>query len=137
MREEYESPIRNQTGEYGGLAYEGRESMRVLHVVTFGIGIIGVSVILWGVVTSLREFVAEESHGLDGEDTCRRREILRRHLGSYLLLGLEFMIAADIVNTIVKPSVNELIVLGSIVAIRTVLSFSLNKELTGSSRAEG
>ena len=111
--------------------------MLVLHFVTFGIGIIGVSVILWGVVMSLREFVAEESHGLDGKDTCRKREILRHHLGSYLLLGLEFMIAADIVNTIVKPSVNELIVLGSIVAIRTVLSFSLNRELAGHNSSGG
>jgi uncharacterized membrane protein len=111
--------------------------MLLLHIVTFGIGIVGVSVIIWGVVTSLREFVAAESHGFDGKDTCRRREILRHHLGSYLLLGLEFMIAADIVDTIVRPTMNELIVLGSIVAIRTVLSFSLSKELAGHNRSEG
>jgi uncharacterized membrane protein len=39
------------------------------------------------------------------------------------------MIAADIVTTLIKPSLNELIVLGSIVAIRTVIGYFLNEEL--------
>ena len=51
--------------------------------------------------------------------------------GSYLLLGLEFMIAADIIYTIAKPNTEGLITLGSIVAIRTVISYFLNKEIEG------
>jgi uncharacterized membrane protein len=50
-------------------------------------------------------------------------------LGYYLLLGLEFLIAADIIDTLMKPATQDLIVLGAIVAIRTVISYSLNSEL--------
>ena len=50
-------------------------------------------------------------------------------LGYYLLLGLEFLIAADIINTLVRPTPQDLLVLGAIVAIRTVISYSLNTEL--------
>ncbi len=104
--------------------------MILLHSITLGIGIIGVSVIIWGVISSAREFIAMEFRASEQKDKCLRREVLRHHLGSYLLLGLEFLIAADIVNTIVKPSLDEIIVLGAIVAIRTVLNFSLNRELS-------
>ena len=107
--------------------------MLILHFLTLGIGIIGVLIIVWGVISSLKEFIVLEFLWLKGGDKCRKREILRHHLGSYLLLGLEFLIAADIVNTIVKPSLNEMIILGSIVAVRTVLNFSLNRELSNHS----
>ena len=45
------------------------------------------------------------------------------------MLGLEFLIAADIIRTIVKPSLEELAILGSIVVIRTVINYFLGKEL--------
>jgi uncharacterized membrane protein len=103
--------------------------MHILHSLTLGIGIIGVAVIVWGVLASLKELIVLECYLQKGIDKCRKRETIRHHLGSYLLLGLEYLIAADIVNTIVKPSLSEIIILGAIVAIRTVLNYSLNKEL--------
>lgn len=54
---------------------------------------------------------------------------MRWDLGFHLLLGLEFLIAADIIRTIVHPSLQELAILGSLVAIRTVISYFLNKEI--------
>jgi uncharacterized membrane protein len=57
------------------------------------------------------------------------RKQLRHILGYYLLLGLEFLIAADIIDTLMKPSTQDLVILGAIVAIRTVISYSLNSEL--------
>jgi len=50
--------------------------------------------------------------------------------------GVEFLIAADIIDTLMKPTTQDLIALGSIVAIRTVISYSLNSELAheGSTR---
>jgi uncharacterized membrane protein len=56
----------------------------------------------------------------------RRR--LRHALGYYLLLGLEFLIAADIIDTLMKPSPQDLLILGAIVVIRTVISYSLKSE---------
>ena len=60
---------------------------------------------------------------------CCEREGLRREFGSYLLLALEFLIAADVVSTISDPTLMEMALLGSIVAIRTVISVFLNREL--------
>ena len=48
---------------------------------------------------------------------------------SYLLLGLEFLIASDILKTVLEPTLNELAILGGIVVLRTVLSVFLNKEI--------
>jgi len=46
-----------------------------------------------------------------------------------VLVGLEFMVAADVVGTLVKPSLQGVAILASVVAIRTALSFFLGKEL--------
>ena len=57
---------------------------------------------------------------------------LRKNLGRVILLGLEVLIIADIIRTIVvDPSVESVIVLGTIVLIRVVLSFSLEVEIDG------
>lgn len=54
---------------------------------------------------------------------------LRATFGTYLLLGLEFLIASDILKTVLEPTLNELAILGGIVVLRTVLSVFLNKEI--------
>ena len=57
---------------------------------------------------------------------------LRRNLGRVILLGLEVLIIADIVRTvIVDPSIESVVVLGLIVVIRIILSFSLEVEIDG------
>ena len=101
----------------------------ILDWLTLGIGIVGVLVITWGVVLALVRLVALEARRIKGVNICEPRDMLRHHLGSYLLLGLEFLIAADIVHTIARPSLEELAILGGIVAIRTVLNFFLNREI--------
>jgi uncharacterized membrane protein len=103
--------------------------MHILHNLSFGIGAIGVAVILWGVVLGLAGVVRIEFARFRGQDSLESRENLRHDLGYYLLLGLEFLVAADIVHSILTPTLHELAVLGAIVAIRTVISFSLNWEL--------
>lgn len=101
----------------------------ILQRVELGIAIAGGLVILWGVVTSLVEFVLLEHKRFHGRTICVPRENLRHHLGSYLLLGLEILIAADVLRTIHNPTQQELIVLGSIVAIRSVLDFFLTRSI--------
>jgi uncharacterized membrane protein len=57
---------------------------------------------------------------------------LRKNLGRVILLGLEVLIIADIIRTIVvDQSVESVVVLGTIVLIRVVLSFSLEVEIDG------
>jgi uncharacterized membrane protein len=63
------------------------------------------------------------------EDAYR---IVRTVFGRSILLGLEFLVAADIIRTVaVQPSVTNVAVLGLIVLIRTFLSFSLEVEIDG------
>src|ERR1700684_2577397 len=58
--------------------------------------------------------------------------VLRQAFGGTLLLGLEVLVAADLVRTVaVSPTIDNVLVLGLIVLIRTVLSFSLETEIEG------
>jgi uncharacterized membrane protein len=57
---------------------------------------------------------------------------LRNRLGAAILLGLELLVAADIIRTVAEaPTLQKVIVLGLIVLIRTFLSFTLEVELEG------
>ena len=56
----------------------------------------------------------------------------RQQLGRSILLGLELLVAADIIRTVaVAPTVTSVVLLAGIVLIRTFLSFSLELEITG------
>ncbi len=56
-------------------------------------------------------------------------DIIRVKLGKSLSLGLEFLIAADILITLVSPTLKEIAVLASIVGIRSVLNLFLEREI--------
>ena len=99
-----------------------------LELVALTIGVVGVVVIVWGCLRALWALLRIETATVLRGDT-RGREELRNGLGYYLLLGLELLVAADIVETIHTPDLENLASLGAIVAIRTVISFSLNWEL--------
>ena len=105
-----------------------------LHHTSLGIGVLGVLVIVFGVAGGLVRLVRTEFRAAHGSDVEEDRKRLRHALGYYLLLGLEFLIAADIIDTLMKPGVQDLIVLGAIVLIRTVISYSLNSELKSERR---
>src|SRR6266481_3527991 len=104
--------------------------MEYLHHASFGIGVLGVLVIVFGVLCGLVRFVRAEVSAARGMSVDEERKQLRHVLGYYLLFGLEFLIAADIIDTLIKPSTQDLVILGAIVAIRTVISYSLNSELS-------
>ena len=103
--------------------------MNVLHQASFVISVLGVLVIVLGVVAGLIRFLRSEVLAARGGDASGERGQLRHALGYYLLLGLEFLIAADIIDTLMRPTLQDLGALGAIVLIRTVISFSLNAEL--------
>ena len=57
---------------------------------------------------------------------------MRESFGGVILLGLEILVAADLVKTVAgNPTLNDVLVLAIIVGIRTVLSFSLQMEIDG------
>lgn len=58
--------------------------------------------------------------------------VVRRTLGGAIMLGLEVLVAADLVRTITsKPSIEDALILGIIVIIRTILSMSISIEIEG------
>jgi len=103
--------------------------MEIVNAISLGIGCIGVAVIVWGALVSLIELCGVELKRFSVPGSCTSRNLVRQHFGFYLLMGLEYMIGADIVRTLVRPTLQELAILGSMVAIRTVTSYFLNKEM--------
>lgn len=97
-----------------------------LHAAAGIVGICAVLIMLWGVAQTVWHLV--------GSRLVRGRAIewdgLRSELGYFILLGLEFLIVADVIQTITAPDLEHVLVLGLIVLIRTVIAFSLNWELT-------
>lgn len=96
--------------------------------VTRTVEIAGVALILGGAAAATVRFVVRwVAIGLS--DAYRE---YRQHLGRAILLGLEFLVAADIINTVaVDPTLRSVGLLAGIVAIRTFLSFSLEVEIEG------
>jgi len=88
--------------------------------------------IVAGVILSLTRSIREKRR--TGTDHPLHT-YFRRIFGGWLVVALEFQLAADIVGTIVSPSSAHLIELGAIAVIRTFLNYFLGKELreTGSS----
>lgn len=100
-----------------------------LEYLTYILDAISILIIVWGVLLAFRDFLRSELHNKDRNNTVQRNNIIKNHLGSYILFGLEVLIAADIIESILNPSVQDLIVLASIVVIRTVISYFLAKEI--------
>lgn len=90
---------------------------------------VGVTIIVVGAVTATLYFVWRAVR--EGTLDATYREY-RANLGRGILLGLEFLVAADIIGTVaVDPTLQSLAVLAGIVVIRTFLSFSLEVEIEG------
>ncbi len=88
---------------------------------------VGVVTIVVGAIVAIAAAVRPRMTG--AADSYRG---YRQALGKAILLGLEFLVAADIVRTVSHvPSVQQVSVLGGIVVIRTFLSFTLEVELEG------
>ena len=103
--------------------------MNLLKNIAAVISIISVSVVIYGTAIAFVSFMKNEFSRATGGYTIHRIRVLRANLGTYLLLGLELLIASDILKTIVEPGMEELMVLAGIVVLRTVLSFFLDREI--------
>ena len=98
----------------------------IIEAIGSTIDAIGVAVIAGGAILAVFLTIAKARE--DGG----AYEFFRRRLGRAILLGLEFLVAADIIRTVaVAPTGESVLVLGGIVLIRTFLSFSLQLEMTG------
>lgn len=86
-------------------------------------------IILWGIACAAVRLVRMEVRVLQGKQYQRDASEIRMHLGFYLLLALEFLIAVDVIETLLHPDWKELGILAALVVLRTLMSFSLHWEL--------
>jgi uncharacterized membrane protein len=94
------------------------------------IDVAGVAIIVCGAVIATGVFVRRLLESRSGFSVAYR--CYRQSLGKAILLGLEFLVAGDIIRTVaVSPTFTSVGVLAVIVLVRTFLSFSLAVELEG------
>ncbi|MDP4621183.1 MAG: DUF1622 domain-containing protein [Thermoleophilia bacterium] len=105
-----------------------REAVDWIVLITEAIGAVVIAI---GVAVAVVMLVRAISHGVASHRFVRTRLAL----GSFLVLGLEFQLAADIMKTAVAPSFTEIGQLAAIAGIRTMLNYFLTKEIAGE-RAE-
>lgn len=103
--------------------------MEIFTLIEKIISIISVAVVIYGVLIASLAFMKAEFLRIKGTFSILRLRVIRADLGTYLLLSLELLIAADVIKTILEPGIQELIVLAGVVLLRTILSFVLNKEI--------
>jgi uncharacterized membrane protein len=88
---------------------------------------VGVATIVFGVGIALVRFMFTLQNVKP-----RNYKFLRRELGKGILLGLEILVAGDIIATVVtEPTMEKVLTLGVIVLIRTFLSLSIEVEIEG------
>lgn len=103
------------------------ELRSAIEIVGFGFEALGVTVIVLGTALSTGRLFAR---GLSQVRPPYRE--LRQELGAAIVLGLEFLVAGDIIRTVaVDPSLQSVAALGLIVLIRTFLSMTLQLEIDG------
>jgi uncharacterized membrane protein len=101
----------------------------ILQSISQIISYFSIAIICYGAALGLLKFIRNELNRFQKSFSLAKTVQIKIEVGYYLLLGLEFLIASDIIDTILHPSFNDLGILGGTVFIRTSLSFFLNKEI--------
>ena len=116
----------------GGTGWSSLSSMSYEEVISNVVKVVeavGAGIMVIGGFAFLVAFLRDAADNVRKQGSYDR---LRRNLGRCILLGLEVLIVADIVRTIVvDPTFESVTVLGIIVLIRILLSFSLELEIDG------
>lgn len=99
----------------------------IMDVVGTSVDAIGVFIVVGGALVATARLVLHRA-----QRTGNYYSLYRQDVGRSILLGLEFLIAGDLIRTVVvAPTMQNVAVLGLIVLIRTFLSLSLQLEIEG------
>jgi uncharacterized membrane protein len=105
------------------------DSQHIIELGATGFEVAGVAVLIIGTLVSLVRCAAVVVQRQAGAKIYRG---LREGLGRAIMLGLEFLVAADIIRSVaLEPSFQSVGVLGLIVLVRTFLSWSIEVEIEG------
>ena len=100
---------------------------QLMEIVGTAVDGVGVFIVAAGAIVATARLLVRRSH-----NTGNYYSSFRQDIGRAILLGLEFLIAGDIIRTVVvAPTIQNVLVLGLIVLIRTFLSMSLQLEIEG------
>jgi uncharacterized membrane protein len=111
------------------MTHDSLDIAPLVELVREGLQALGIGVLLVGVVYAAIGYAAGV---LRGADAVANYDSLRQNVGRAILLGLELLVAADIIRSVaVDPKLLSVGVLGLLVLVRTFLSWSLEVEVNG------
>jgi len=102
---------------------DGLALVDVINFFSLVFGITGSALIIFGGLKAIAKIIL-----LEVRRTLISYPTIRREFTSYLVFGLEFYIAADVLKTLITPTQQEIILLGAVVVIRTILGYFLSRE---------
>jgi uncharacterized membrane protein len=102
----------------------------ILQLIYYAINSCSALVLVYGVIRCLLGFVYIEVQGLSIANKLGKRQEVLAYMGSYILFSLEFLVAADIIKTLADPSLQEVLILGAVVLLRTFIAYFLGKEVS-------
>lgn len=101
----------------------------IISMIKLGINVLSVIILCIGILFCIRDLFFILIARIPKAEKISRLQYMKTELGSYVLLGLEVLIVADIIETIINPTIDDIILLAAIITIRTVVSLFLNKEI--------
>ena len=95
----------------------------IVHGVAYFFAGAGALLIIYGGIRAIVDILKREllSRQINYDD-------IRRQFTGKIIFGLEFFIAADIINTLIAPGQQEILMLGAVVLIRVILGYFLSRE---------
>jgi uncharacterized membrane protein len=106
-----------------------QEINEVLEWLAVAVDLTGALIMVWAFVEAVLGLVRGSIRADDAPSRIRNMQIVRCGLGVKLVFALELMIISDLFVTIISRSIDDLILVGGLVVIRTVIGFFLNKEI--------
>ncbi|WP_301358636.1 DUF1622 domain-containing protein [Enterococcus spodopteracolus] len=92
--------------------------------------IFAIMVLLWGGFLSIKDFLKDSLNpSFKQNERIHQNNGIKKMLGGYILLSLEILISAGIIESIIKPTLQDIFQLAALVVIRTIISYFLNKEI--------
>ena len=101
----------------------------IFSVIAEGIDVIGILILIFGFAKELIKYIAVEFKGGVMQTPLREIQKIRCELGVYILLALDFLIASDIILSMVELSMEQLVKLSATIALRIAIGYFLGKEI--------
>ena len=101
----------------------------VLEWLAVAVDLTGALIMVWAFVAAVVAVLRSSISPGDARSRILSMQVARCGLGVKLVFALELMIISDLFHTIISRSVDDLILVGSLVVIRTAIAFFLNKEI--------